>query len=81
MREVRIERSAERTEFGSGQDMWDWVLHSNPIAGSLVSNLTDEQRANLREVLDGMLRERSGGRGRPSWRTKSTSRSGRSELP
>jgi ubiquinone/menaquinone biosynthesis C-methylase UbiE len=63
MKAVRIERSAEKTEFGSGQEMWDWVLNSNPIAGTLVSDLTDEQRANLRQVLDGMLRERSGGSG------------------
>jgi SAM-dependent methyltransferase len=63
MKEVRIERSAERTAFGSGQEMWDWVLHSNPSAGMVVSGLTDEQRATLREVLDGMLRERSGGSG------------------
>lgn len=54
----------ERLEFSSGQEMWDWVLGSNPIAGMLVSDLTDEQRDTVRQVLDGMLRERSSGQDR-----------------
>ena len=41
--------------------MWDWVLYGNPILGMLVADLTEEQRATIRQVLDGMLRERSGG--------------------
>ena len=45
--------------------MWDWVLNSNPIAGMLTGGLTDDQRADARHVLDGMLRERGGG-GRPA---------------
>jgi ubiquinone/menaquinone biosynthesis C-methylase UbiE len=64
LKEVRIERTAERPAFRSGQEMWDWVLSGNPIPGVLVADLTDEQRARLREVLDGMLRERAGGNGR-----------------
>lgn len=53
----------ERVEFRSGQEMWDWVLSSNPITGMTVGELTDEQQATMRHVLDGMLRERSGGSG------------------
>ena len=63
LRNVRVERTAERPAFGSGQEMWDWVLHGNPIPGMLVADLEDEQRARLRQILDGMLRERSGGNG------------------
>jgi ubiquinone/menaquinone biosynthesis C-methylase UbiE len=63
LNDVRVETSAERVEFTSGQEMWDWVLHGNPIAGVLISDLTEEQRATIRQVLDGMLRERSGGNG------------------
>ena len=63
LRNVRVERTAERPAFGSGQEMWDWVLHGNPIPGMLVADLEEEQRARLRQVLDGMLRERSGGNG------------------
>ena len=63
LKEVRVERMAERPAFGSGQEMWDWVLYGNPLAGMLLADLTEEQRARLRQVLDGMLRERSGGNG------------------
>jgi ubiquinone/menaquinone biosynthesis C-methylase UbiE len=61
---VRIESTAERPAFASGQEMWDWVLYGNPIPGMLVADLTEEQRARLRQVLDGMLRERAGANGR-----------------
>jgi len=63
LKEVRIERMAERPAFGSGQEMWDWVLYGNPIPGMLVADLKEEQQARIRQVLDGMLRERSEGNG------------------
>ncbi|HWH98788.1 MAG TPA: methyltransferase domain-containing protein [Propionibacteriaceae bacterium] len=53
----------ERVEFGSGQQMWDWVLNSNPIAGMIVGDLTPGQQATVRQVLDRMIRERSDGHG------------------
>jgi len=53
----------ERVEFSSGQQVWDWVLSSNPIAGMIVADLTPGQQAMVRQVLDGMIRERTGGRG------------------
>ena len=60
---VRVEKTAERPAFRSGQEMWDWVLYGNPIPGMLVADLNEEQQARIRQVLDGMLRERSGGNG------------------
>lgn len=64
LKDVTVDTShQERVEFRSGQDLWNWVLGSNPISGIVVGDLTDEQRATLRQVLDGMLRERSGGNG------------------
>jgi hypothetical protein len=62
--DVRVERTTERPTFASGQGMWDWVLYGNPIPGMLVADLSEDQRTNLRQVLDGMLRERSGANGR-----------------
>jgi hypothetical protein len=46
--------------------MWDWVLYGNPIPGTVIAdlNLAEEQQATLRQILDGMLRERAGGAGR-----------------
>ena len=64
LKEVRVERTAERPTFGSGQEMWDWVLYGNPIPGMLVADLSENQRARLRQVLDGMVREGAGGDGR-----------------
>ncbi len=64
LKDVRVERTAERPAFTSGQEMWDWVLYGNPISGMLLADLTEGQRATLRRVLDGMLRERFGANGR-----------------
>jgi hypothetical protein len=61
---VRVERTAERATFGSGQEMWDWVLNGNPIPGILVADLTEEQQSRMRQVLDGMLRERAAASGK-----------------
>jgi ubiquinone/menaquinone biosynthesis C-methylase UbiE len=64
LKDVRVERTAERPAFASGQEMWDWVLFGNPTPGMLVADLTENQRTRLRQVLDGMLRERAGSNGR-----------------
>jgi ubiquinone/menaquinone biosynthesis C-methylase UbiE len=64
LRDVHIERTAERPAFRSGQEMWDWVLYGNPIPGTLVGDLSQDQRARLRLVLDGMLQERAAANGR-----------------
>jgi hypothetical protein len=49
----------ERIEVRNGQQLWDWCLGGNPIPGMLVADLTDEQRADIIRVLDGMIREHS----------------------
>ena len=64
LRDVRVEHSAERPAFTSGQELWDWVLYGNPIPGMLIADLTESGRGQLRQVLDGMLRERAGADGR-----------------
>jgi SAM-dependent methyltransferase len=64
LQDVHVECTAERPAFTTGQEMWDWVLYGNPIPGALVADLGEDQRARLRQVLDGMLRERAGQDGR-----------------
>jgi ubiquinone/menaquinone biosynthesis C-methylase UbiE len=64
LKDVRVERAVERPAFSSGQEMWDWVLHGNPIPGVLIADLTEHQQAGLRQVLDGRVRERAGANGR-----------------
>ena len=64
LKDVRVELTTERPVFTSGQEMWDWVLYGNPIPGMLVADLSEDQRARLRQVLGGMLRERAEANGR-----------------
>jgi ubiquinone/menaquinone biosynthesis C-methylase UbiE len=64
LKDVRVERTAERPAFASGREMWDWMMYSNPISGMVVADLTESKRVRLRQVLDGMLRERAGASGR-----------------
>jgi ubiquinone/menaquinone biosynthesis C-methylase UbiE len=63
LNDVRVEQTAERPAFASGQEMWDWLYYGNPIAETVVGDLSDEQRATMRQILDGMLRERTGANG------------------
>lgn len=64
LHDVAIETATwETTTFGSVDDHLAVLMSSNPIAGQLVAGLTDEQSEQFRLVLDGMLRERSGGDG------------------
>lgn len=62
LRDIRVETITERLEFQSGQQLWDWLVNSNPIVGMVLAelNLTKEQTAVVQEALDGMVRERAG---------------------
>jgi ubiquinone/menaquinone biosynthesis C-methylase UbiE len=64
LRDVRVERTAERPCFASGPEMWDWLYYGNPIAEMIVGDLTKDQRETLVQVLGGMLRERAGDSGK-----------------
>jgi SAM-dependent methyltransferase len=64
LRDVTVDTSnRERITVRTGQQLWDWCIGGNPIPGMLVADLTDRQRADIIQVLDGMVRERSGGNG------------------
>lgn len=61
LKDVRVESVDWRMEFLSGSHFWDVVTSSNPFAEKLIADVTEEQKETARQVLDGMLRERSGG--------------------
>ena len=61
LKDIRVEMGTEDLEFKCGAHMWDWVTNSNPIGAEMVAELTEEQRSEVQQVLDGMLRERYGG--------------------
>jgi ubiquinone/menaquinone biosynthesis C-methylase UbiE len=58
---VTVEAVIWDMRFESATHFWDWFISSNPIAVQLTADLTAEQTADVRQVLDGMFRERSGG--------------------
>jgi ubiquinone/menaquinone biosynthesis C-methylase UbiE len=62
---VSVETITELTEFQSEAHMWDWIVHSNPIAGAILAELDlgDDDTAVVREALGELFRERSGPRG------------------
>lgn len=61
LRDVTIQHDVEPLQFDSGEDLWAWLLASNPIPEALTAGFTDDQRGQIRQVLDRMLRERGGG--------------------
>jgi ubiquinone/menaquinone biosynthesis C-methylase UbiE len=59
---VRVDTSLrEVVHFASGDECWRWMLSSNPVAGLVLSDVTAEHQAAVRDVLHGMVRERAGG--------------------
>ena len=63
LKNVKVETVTEELKFGTGKEMWDWVVNSNPIPRMIIADLTPEQEGVVQRSLDDMLRERSGGSG------------------
>ena len=61
LQEVQVETVTWQFDVPSVDHLLDTFLGSNPIAGQLTAGLGREQFQQARGVLDGMLRERSGG--------------------
>lgn len=61
LQDVTFDVVTWETTFDSVGHFLDVIMSSNPIAGQLTAQLSAEQRDQLEQVLDGMLRERSGG--------------------
>lgn len=59
--DVRVETMDWHIEVRSAEHLWELTTSSNPIAARMVAGLTEQHEAAARQVLDGMLRERSGG--------------------
>jgi SAM-dependent methyltransferase len=60
--DVTVETVREPTRYRSGAHLWDWIIHSNPIAAAILAELelTAEGTAAVRETLDALVRERAG---------------------
>lgn len=60
LRDIRIETTSHGVEYESAEDLWKWVINSNPIGAGWVADLNAEQETAVKRVLDDMLRERAG---------------------
>lgn len=65
LRDVSVETITERTSFQTGEELWDWIISSNPLAGEVLShlNLTDGEKNTVRRRLDDLVRDRAQGDG------------------
>ena len=65
LKAVHVETITETTEFGSGQELWDWLVFSNPVVETVLGSLslTHDERGVVQLALDRMVRERVGGPG------------------
>ena len=64
LRDVLVDTTQrECIEISSGEQLWDWCLDGNRIPRTLVADLSERQRGTVREVLDGLVRERSNANG------------------
>ena len=64
LQDVRVETVTEATEFRSGDELWDWIIWSNPIVESILGELgvTNAEQAKIRQKLQSLVGERAGGR-------------------
>jgi ubiquinone/menaquinone biosynthesis C-methylase UbiE len=62
LQDVRVDTVTEATEFRSGDELWDWIVWSNPIVESILGELavTQGERAALRQAIHGLVAERAG---------------------
>ena len=65
LQQVGVETITEKLEFQSGKHLWNWLANSNPIVEMVLDqlDLTSDETEAIREVLDRMVGERSGGNG------------------
>lgn len=61
--DIRIDTETWDMEIQSAEHLWNMVVNSNPIAATLVADLTQEQIAEVQRILDSKLRDRSEGSG------------------
>lgn len=63
LHEVQVETVMERTEFVTGETLWDCIASRNPIAEQILGmlELTADERAKVRGVQDTLVRERAAG--------------------
>jgi SAM-dependent methyltransferase len=64
LQEVHVDTVTEATEFRTGDELWDWIVWSNPIVESILEELrvTQAERGAIRQTMQSLFNERAGGR-------------------
>lgn len=62
LREVGVDTATETLELRNGQEMWAWLISSNPIVERVLAGLalTGEERQAVQRALDELVAERAG---------------------
>lgn len=62
---VEVHTLTERTTHASGQELYEWIVCSNPIVECILETLSvrPEERNTIRDALEKLVRERAGGAG------------------
>jgi ubiquinone/menaquinone biosynthesis C-methylase UbiE len=62
LKDIVVETITETTDFRSGEEVWDWVIWSNPIVETVLAELelAEGERMMVRQALERLVRERAG---------------------
>lgn len=62
LKNIKVETITETTEFQTGNDLWEWVIWSNPIAEAVLEELrlTDSERTVIQQTLEMLIGKRAG---------------------
>jgi ubiquinone/menaquinone biosynthesis C-methylase UbiE len=65
LQDVKVETVTETTRFQNGNELWEWLIWSNPIVETVLDSLglTMNEVGVVQRALDRMVRERAGGAG------------------
>lgn len=65
LKDVRVETIVEGLEFRDGDELWSWLMNSNPIPRLILDQLgvTGVHESVIRQALDDAVRECAGGNG------------------
>ena len=65
VKEISVETIVESTGFKTGEELWNWIVWSNPIVEEVLGHLelSESERGVIRETLDRMVRDRAQGSG------------------
>lgn len=62
LKHVCVDNADETLAFRNGQELWAWLISSNPIVERILAGLalTDKERAAVQQALDELVVERAG---------------------